>query len=220
MPRLALINPNTSEASTRLMVGIAAAEAGETASIAGFTARFGSPLISCEAHLRVAAEAVLDLIDSGVADGFDGVIISAFGDPGVEAVRARVPMPVLGLAEASLAEAAAFGGKFAIGTTTPQLIDAIERYVMRRGFGAQLRAIRTTSGDFAEVMADAERMEAALAVVIETIIQRDDVCSIIIGGGPLAGAARTLAVDSPTRIIEPIPAAVRGLLAQLNGARV
>jgi allantoin racemase len=213
--RLALVNPNTSVSTTEMMVEIAKLIAGPHVVVEGYTASFGSPLITCEEELAVAARAVVALVESGCLHDADGVIISAYGDPGIEELRSRLDIPVIGLAEASLLEAASLEGAFSIATTTPRLIPAMRRHAERCGVSGQLKSIRSTGGDAAEVTSDAAGLPHALAEVVAAIAQADGVGVVIIGGGPLAGAARKLAADRNLQIIEPIPAAIRYVLKQL-----
>ena len=48
------------------------------------------------------------------ASEFDAVIIAAFGDPGIGAVREMFDIPVIGLAEASMLMACPLGRNFSI----------------------------------------------------------------------------------------------------------
>src|SRR3981081_1747343 len=87
------------------MVAIAGAS-GAGAPAGGATAAFGAPLIVDKDQLRIAAEAVASMAPS-LAEGADGVIVSAFGDPGVEGLRQMLSVPVAGLAECAMREASA-----------------------------------------------------------------------------------------------------------------
>ena len=58
MQRIVLVNPNTSEPLTALMVEIARENAPVCFRIDGLTARFGAPLLTNEAELDEAAHAV------------------------------------------------------------------------------------------------------------------------------------------------------------------
>ena len=129
--RLLLINPNTSAATTAAMVKIARQAAAGGTTIDGLTAPSGAPLITGEAALEEAGRAVASLGPAVLADGPDGVIISAFGDPGLEALRAVLPMPVTGIAEAGMAEAGEGWRRFCVVTTTPDLKTAIEQTARR-----------------------------------------------------------------------------------------
>lgn len=204
--RIALVNPNTTRATTAAMVGVAAKTAGAGIRIEGFTAGYGAPLITEPGALDIAAGAVAALGPGLV--GFDAVIVSAFGDPGLETLRARLSAPVTGIAEAGMAEAGEGGRRFAVVTTTPGLVvriaDCAVRYHAEGYCGTW-----TTPGDPAAVMAEPARLESALAAAIQEAVDEGAAEAVVIGGGPLAMAARVLTDVSPVPLIEPIPAAVR-----------
>lgn len=203
--RLALVNPNTSVATTETMVRIARAVAtGDE--IIGFTAPFGAALITDEAALAESARAVLALA-SGLV-GFDGVIVAAFGDPALADLRRRLAVPVTGIAEASMIEAAVGGRPFAVATTTPDLIASIGRAAEVYGHGALFRGTFVTPGDPVPVMADPQRLIAALDAACRAAIAAGAE-AVVIGGGPLALAARALAGRFAAELVEPVPAAVR-----------
>ena len=202
--RLTLINPNTSANTTAAMVAIAEAEAGFA--ISGQTAPFGQPLITTEAALDEAARAVATMARG--LRGASGVIVSAFGDPGLEALRAALECPVTGIAEASMAEAASGGRRFAVVTTTPDLIHAIARRASAEGH-AGFVGTWVTPGDPAWLTARPDALREALHAACLRALEDTGVEAIVIGGGPLALAARGLSGTLPVPIIEPVPAAVR-----------
>jgi len=207
-----LINPNSSVETTRLMVDIAR-EAASTIAIQGATAPEGPPLITNEAELAIAAVAMCQI---DVPPIYEGVIVSAFGDPGRNALAKRLGVPVLGIAEASMGLAAENGRRFSVATTTPDLVRAIERRAAILGHGAQLASVRLTEGPLEAVMSDPCLLHTALAKAITLAVEEDDAEAVIIGGGPLAAAARSLAATSPVPLIEPIPAAVAAMERALS----
>lgn len=206
--RLLLINPNTSAATTDAMLAIARGAAPAGVAIEGATALFGAPLITQETELATAADAVLQRLSVSALAGVNGVVIAAFGDPGLDRARAHLDCPVTGIAEAGMAEAAADGRAFAVATTTPDLAAAISALAVRYGYGDRFRGVWLTPGDPAALMADSGRLEAALEQASRQAIDAG-AAAIVIGGGPLALAARALAPKLPAPIIEPIPAAIR-----------
>jgi Asp/Glu/hydantoin racemase len=64
-------------------------------------------------------------------------------------------------------------------------------------------------------MADADRVVAALDALIRQAVERDGAEAVVVGGGPLADAARALAASSPVPLVEAVPAAVRRMAALL-----
>ena len=217
MARIHLVNPNTSAASTELMVALARGSAPRGLKIVGFTARFGAPLITDPAALAIAADAVLELAPELIGDG---VIVSAFGDPGADRLRQRLAVPVIGIGEAAIRAAAAGGRRFSIATTTPKLELSISERIALLGFADQLASIRLTTQDPVALTGDAAALEAALRVLVDGCIAEDGAEAIIIGGGPLAGAARAIAGRASVPIIEPVPAAVAWMAQRLGYGRM
>jgi allantoin racemase len=209
MIRLILINPNTNASTTEIMRAIAQEHAPDGVEIIGMTAAFGAPLIVDPAALAVAVDAVNRLAHSIAAQKPDGVIVSAFGDPGLAALRSRLPCPVTGIAEAAMAEAAVGGRRFAVVTTTPDLADSITNLAIAYGHANHFRGVALTSGDVHHIMADRDRLTRALADACRDAIDRLGAAALVIGGGPLAQAAESLENRFAVPVIAPIPAAVR-----------
>ncbi|HUN11159.1 MAG TPA: aspartate/glutamate racemase family protein, partial [Rhabdaerophilum sp.] len=114
MPRLLIINPNTTEAMTR-KVGDAARAMLPGVAITEATGRFGSAYIASRASYAIAGHVALDCLAAHRA-GCDAVLLACFGDPGIEALREVSPVPVIGLIDATTAEAGQGGRRFAIVT--------------------------------------------------------------------------------------------------------
>ena len=212
--RFALVNPNTNAQTTVAMAGIARAAASEDVLFETFTAPFGVPLISHDLALAMAGDAVLALAPGLREGGFEGVIVAAFGDPGLAALRGQLDCPVTGIAEAGMMKAASGGRRFAVVSTTPGLRDAIDLTAARYGHDATYRGAEFTPGNPLDLMADPERLVEALAEACTRAINQRGAEAIVIGGGPLALAARALAPRFTVPIIEPVPEAVRLAMAR------
>ena len=93
------------------------AEAERTASsgteITMQTAAFGVAYIETRFEALIGAYASAQLAGQHHA-GHDAVIVAAFGDPGLAALREALPVPVLGLTESALASACLLGNRFSI----------------------------------------------------------------------------------------------------------
>ena len=177
----------------------------------GLTAPFGAPLITSADALRVAGQAVEAACERLAGAPPDGLVIAAFGDPGLDAARSRLSIPVVGIAEAAMLAAAAIG-RFSVVTTTPGLVASITKLAGRYGCAEHLRSVRLTPGDPTAIMEDPIRLIEALAAACGEAIRHDGIDAIVIGGGPLAVAARALRSRVPVPIIEPVPCAVARIL--------
>jgi Asp/Glu/hydantoin racemase len=214
MHDILLINPNTSQAITAMMVDIAQAEAPHGFVVRGATAPRGEPMILTARQLEAAAAGVVEtgLQYRGTAQG---IVISAFGDPGIDALRAMVDVPVVGICEASILEAAQGGRRFGIATVTPDLVMPIDAKVLALGVRAQYTGIRLTSGDPLTLAADPARLLEALAQAVAECIDNDRAEAVVIGGGPLGQAAKELEMQFSVPVIAPIPAAMRLLSKEI-----
>ena len=213
--RITLVNPNTNVATTQAMLAIAREAAGAGASLDALTVGFGASLICDEASLDIAAAAVVALRPLLLQDRPDGVIVAAFGDPGQEQLARELACPVVGIAQAGMAEAAQDGRRFGVVTTTPDLVHRILLTAERYGLRSQCVGVRVTPGDPRVLMADPVALELALLRVCERAVEDDGAQAIVIGGGPLAVVGRALAHRLPVPVVEPVPAAVRLVMARV-----
>ncbi|MEM0907879.1 MAG: aspartate/glutamate racemase family protein [Pseudomonadota bacterium] len=212
---ITLVNPNTSHETTAAMVEIAREETTGRAEIVGVTARSGAPLITDPQALAAATRAVEDLTQE--LKEADAVILAAFGDPGLRPLRDCLDCYVTGIAEAGMAEAGQDGRPFAVVTTTPQLCKSISASAQQYGHRHFL-GTWTTPGDPTALMRTPATLTRALEDACDRAITEGGAQAVVIGGGPLARAARSLSRQRPVPIIEPLPAAVRLTLERLNAA--
>ena len=150
-----------------------------------------------------AAQALTALEKTGV------IIIAAFSEPGLSALRNQVSMPVLGIGESALQEAAAYG-RFGIVTITPdvQLLASFNDQVQALGLSEQYCGARVTQGEPALLLASPELLDAELSAAIRESLM-DGVQAVILGGGPLSVAAERLQDEFDIPLLNPVAAAAR-----------
>lgn len=216
MTHFVLINPNTNTATTQAMCALARAAA-PGVRIEGRTAAIGVPMITTAAELEAAAEMVEASAESLGTVPPDALLICAFGDPGLAGAARRLPCPVVGIGEASMREAAAHGRSFAVVTVTPALVASITARAGQLGLDPQFRGVVLTEGSIGAVMADETTLHAALESACRRALEELAVEALVIGGGPLGGAAQMLAARLGVPVINPVAAAVRRALAQVAG---
>ncbi|MDT0116750.1 aspartate/glutamate racemase family protein [Microbacterium sp. PRF11] len=136
--RILLINPNTSRAMTAKIADAARGVAGPDVRIDAVCPGVGAAAIESHTDEILAAAAVVELIaaDRDGADPADAYVIACFGDPGLDAARELVEVPVLGIAEAAMHLAAVSGRHFGVVTTLSRTLgrahDLVARYGMER----------------------------------------------------------------------------------------
>jgi allantoin racemase len=214
LKQILLINPNSSRSTTAMMVEIAQACVPSDITVMGTTASGNPPMIVTAKELLAAADEVVEM---GVraAAGMSGIIVSAFGDPGLTRLRQEIPIPAVGICEAAMIAAADGQRRFGVATTTPDLAASIAENARELGLAHLFTGTRVTAGDPVVLTNDAARLGIALTRAVEECFELDQAEAVIIGGGPLAQAATDLARLFRRPIIAPIPAAARRLLATM-----
>ncbi len=133
MKSILLINPNTSARSTEMMLAVAKPLLPAGVALRGIGAAHGADMILDEAALAVAETEVVR-IGTEAHPGSQAIVVAAFGNPGAHRLREMLAMPVVGIGEAAMREAAAGGRRFGIATTTPGLVRSIEAGVRHLGW--------------------------------------------------------------------------------------
>jgi allantoin racemase len=219
MPRALIINPNTSGGVTAMLVehvsAMLDAIKGSTWQVRGVTASFGAEYIASEAAYAVAAHATLDTFAQTVHSDDEVVLIGCFGDPGLEALREISPLPVVGLAEAAMKEAAEFG-RFAIVTGGPRWAPILRRRAQAAGLSGQLARTYILEASGAELAADREAAIGLLAQACEEAMETSKPDAIILGGAALAGIGDLLADHLGLPVIDSVSAAARALCAAVT----
>lgn len=215
--RILLVNPNSNEATTAMMVAIAASAAGGGFDVVGATATRAPRMIVSAEALEAAAPEVEEIAWARRA-GCDGIIVAAFGDPGLAGIRAALSLPAVGIGESSMLEAAEGGRRFGVATTTPLLGAKIDALPEALGLRSRYTGTRFAAGDAQELMRDPARLREALAGAVDACIAQDGAEAVIIGGGPLGEAARELQPMFTVPVIAPIPSAVARII-RLIGTR-
>jgi Asp/Glu/hydantoin racemase len=194
-----------------MMVAIAKSVVTGGFDIVGATATRAPSMIVAPDALDAAAPEVEE-IALAHRSSCDGIIVSAFGDPGLAGIKAAMKLPAVGIGESSMLEAAGGGRRFGVATTTPLLKAKIDARPDALGLRSHYTGTRFAEGDPEVLMRDPARLRAALAGAVEACIAQDGAEAVIIGGGPLGEAARELQPMFTVPVIAPIPSAVRRII--------
>lgn len=203
-----VINPNGTAATTAMMVSIAQ-DTEPMLTFEGFTNEGAPPIITDEPGLAQAIARLSDRLNHAAWRPAEAIVIAAFADPCLDLARARFPCPVTGIAEAGMAAAAAGGRRFAIATNTPGLERSIRSLAEGYGHVATYAGLALTTTSAPAIMADPRRLEEELLAACRHAVAELGADAVLIGGGPLALAARAIADALPVPLIEPVPEAAR-----------
>jgi Asp/Glu/hydantoin racemase len=214
---IVLINPNSNAETTASMTEIAATATGSVAEVEGKTNEGVPPLLTTPQDLQDAIAGVVKIgVEAAKDDRVAAIIIAAFGDPGLEELRAEVDLPVFGIREEAFHEAARNGRPFGIATTTPDVVESFGRAATALGYDDLYRGTRVTPGDPKELMKSPDALDASLAEAVRASIE-DGAQAVIIGGGPLTASALRLQPQFDIPLVVPVIAAANAAAEAAEG---
>lgn len=206
--KLLLINPNISDSVSELIRSEAERSASPGTHIEVLTAPFGVAYIETRFEALIGGYAAAQMAAEHYAQ-FDAVVVAAFGDPGLMALREVLPVPVIGLTDAALASACLLGQRITI-IAISQRIQAWYREVVESyGLGTRLASIRALDQPLTRIGAVQDEHAQALQALAERAVDEDGADVIVLAGAPLAGLARLLKNRLPVPVVDGVSSAVR-----------
>ncbi len=150
---------------------------------------------------------VIDTVEKvawGEKNGFHGVLINCFFDPGLYEAREQAKIPVVGAGEAAMFIASRLGHKFAILATSPKSIPKIERKVHEYNLGNSVSGVISLGIGVPRLQQEglSDEIEAILKKQIDMAIQGGAEC-ITVGCTAALGIGELLADLSPVPIVDP-----------------
>lgn len=218
--KLLIVNPNISQSVTELIASEAQRSAAPNTELTLRTAAFGVAYIETRVEAAIGAYATLTALAEHHA-GHDAAVVAAFGDPGLDAAREMLPIPVVGLTESALMSAAMLGGRIGIVAISRRIEAWYRETVDRYGMASRLAGIRCLDEPLRDIGAVQEDKGERLVALCETAVREDGADVLIIAGAPLAGLARQVADRIPVPTVDGVSCAVRQaeLLARLAPRR-
>ena len=131
-----------------------------------------------------AVPGVLGEIERAEKEGFDGVLISCFGDPGLKPARELVGIPVVGTAEAGMLFATALAQRFSVVTILPNIVPLIFDLARVLGVREKLASVRDIGVCVASIEGARESGEGVKRICEEATkaIEDDGAQAIVLGG--------------------------------------
>ncbi len=206
--RILVINPNISESVTNLIAQESRRVASPETELLFATAPFGVEYIETRMEALIGGYASACVAAERHGE-YDGVIIDAFGDPGLLGIKEMLNVPVVGMTEAALASACLLGQRFSIIAISSRIkawyLETVERSHLTTRL-ASIRSLNDTLRNIGTVQEDhAERLKE---LAIEAV-EKDGADVIILAGAPLAGLARSLEGQLPVPVVDGVSSAVR-----------
>lgn len=212
---LLVLNPNTSSWMTERVVERLRSLLGADAEVRGWTAAAGPAVIDDADSFAQGAASLQPLARAALEchRHARGLLLACFGDPGLEALReAAGGVPVVGLAECAMRQAAAEHGAFAVLTCGPAWVPLLTQRAARFGLADSLVGVWALPVHGAEFAREPPRWRAALADAAEQA-QRCGARALILGGAAFAGFEDL--IDTPLPRIDALQCAAQALRLKL-----
>lgn len=190
--KLLLINPNTSTFVTDMVAAAAQSVLAPDVQITAVTGTYGSPIVSGRSEDALAAVEAMRLALEH-APGHDAVVLAISFDSGLQALRERLGIPVVGMTEAAMLTAMAVAGKFALVTFGYHACGIYSELARRYGLDARLSRVLSLPPLSDEQIRNPRLVFPALQNLIEDVVRDDQVEAVVLSGAIFANICEDIA---------------------------
>jgi len=166
----------------------------------------------------LAAYHIVPKVQEAEKEGIDAVFVDCFGDPGVDAAREVVRIPVVGGFQPAALTASLISGKWSVVTVLKSVLPMIWVLARKLGVDKNIASVRDIDTPVLELQ-DKKVIEQRLLEHSERAIVQDGAETIVLGCTGMMGFAQTLSKKLtegglPVPVVDPTAAAI-GFLEML-----
>lgn len=169
---------------------------------------------SIESHYDeiLAAYDIVDKVKEAAEGGMDGVFVDCFGDPGVDAARELVRIPVVGGFQPAALTASLVAGRWSVVTVLKSVLPMIRDLARKLGVDRNVASIRDINTPVLE-LSDKKVLEERLLKHSEAAVIQDGAEAIVLGCTGMLGLAQTLEKQLrerglPVPVVDPTASAI------------
>ena len=208
--KLLVINPNSSETVTGAIMEAARRGASPGTELVAVTTKGGTRNIdSAFADYLSGAYMIRTCLDAVAIQGPDAIVLAGFGRVGIDALKEALTIPVVSIAEASMAVACLLGHRFTTLTMLQQFIPYQQDLVRVFGFEAKCASVRAININVEECVTDRARTLRQLTEQIRGIVAEDRAEVVILACAGLCGYDAELSRLSGIPVLDPVAVGVK-----------
>mgnify|MGYP001801483587 CR=1 FL=1 len=204
MAPIHILNPN-SLASVSEAIAVSVAPLARAGEVEVHTSQDGPPGIQSHAEFEACQPPLLRLARELEAEA---LVVACFSDPGVEELKRVLPVPVIGIQDASVREAIALKKRFGIVAVVEASVERHRLALARRGQDALWVGSRALNLDV-RTIAEEEHAQARILEVGHALKHRDGAEVLILGCAGMSQHAAALEDAVGLPVIEPCQAGLR-----------
>jgi allantoin racemase len=206
--KILVINPNTNPKNTKIIADAIEPFKPEDVVIDIVSPEKGPVGLESYYHNSLASVNVHERIKQAEKEGYDGVVIACYGDPGIEGAKEIIDIPVVGITEASYALAKLLCTKFLVVVSAETAVPRQVRYIKSLGIPDYQYAVRPIGLTVLGVMSDRISAKELIAKNCENALNETGAELIVMGCSGFSGLRGELEENLQVPIIDPVVAGV------------
>ena len=205
-----ILNPNSSETVTGAIMESARRGAAPGTELIGVTTKGGTRNVdSAFGDYLSGAFAVRTCLEAVPVHAPDAVVLAGFGRVGIDALKEALTLPVVSIAEATMAIACLLGHRFTTLTMLKQFIPYQQDLVRLYGFEAKCASVRAININVEECVIHRERTLAQLTAEIRKVVEEDRAEVVILACAGLCGYDAELSRLTGVPVLDPVVVGVK-----------
>lgn len=218
MTRLLFINPNTTQSMTDKVLLAARQVAAQGVTVDAATSAHGPASIQGPEDGDASLPGLLEALEIGLANQYDGYAIACFDDTGLAECRKLTDKPVVGIGQCAFHASMLLSENFSVVTTLAVSIPVIEANLVRYGVNNSCKKVRASDVPVLALEEPGSDAEQQISEEVGRAIVEDQCASIVLGCAGMAPLAARLAATHGVPIIDGVVAAT-GMLTSLHAIR-
>lgn len=214
--KILVINPNTNPKNTKVIEKAIEPYTPPNCKVDVVNPEKGPLGLESFYHNYMAAVETHKMVINAEKQGYDGVVIACYGDPGVEAMKELANIPVVGITEASYALAPMLGSKFLVLVSADTAVPRQIRYLKTLGIPDHLYSIRPLGLDIIGIMSDLLNAKELIANNAGQSLKETGSEVIVMGCSGFSGMRADLEKYLNVPIIDPVVAGVQMCATMIN----
>jgi len=216
-PRILVINPNSTSSMTKKIARFVQSHKASGTFVETLNLSNSPPSIEGHYDGAMSLPGLLEKIEWGEKNDFEGFIVACFDDTGLDACREIATGPVVGICEASLRMASMIAHNFSIVTALPRSVPIIEDLVFKYGMERYCRKVRSANIEVLALENDETRAQKNLLIEIKNAIEEDQCEAIILGCAGMTDLTPWLSKEAGIPVIDGVVSALK-IVEALIGA--
>jgi allantoin racemase len=202
--KILVLNPNTSDLVTQRVADQVRRIARPDTQVDIAQLPHGPETLESYHDESLATPYILEAVKAANREGYDAIVLAAFCDPGLEALKEVSDIPVYGIEEATFSVALLLGNRFGILTERKHKESVKWQHVRKHGLEGRFASVRAMGMGVAEIAEQPQKAKEVGLAVGRRMIEEDGAEVIIMGCASMAGHSEDLERELRVPILDPV----------------